>query len=249
MGAEAPAFTLPDHDGKLVALEDQSRRWVLLCFYPTDDTPGCTVEACDFTAAMPGFRGMDTVVYGCGADGAFGKKMMYGKEVEGVIRSTALIAPDGVIAQHWPKGKAEGHAEAVRDALAALQGGAACRPARPSLHCEHDRPQSAGVASPPAVPDQLHRRDRQQRRRGARADAGGARDRAREGRRRREGRRAPPAAGRQPAHAEQLRARRRGRLDGGGDPARGSAAAPAGPARRSRRLRQRRIVVSVRGAA
>jgi hypothetical protein len=49
---------------------------------------------------------------------------MYGKEVEGVIRSTVLIAPDGVVAQHWPKVKAEGHAEAVRDALAALQGGA-----------------------------------------------------------------------------------------------------------------------------
>jgi len=56
--------------------------------------------------------------------GAWGKKVMYGKEVEGVIRSTVLIAPDGVVAHHWPKVKAEGHAEAVRSKLAELQGGA-----------------------------------------------------------------------------------------------------------------------------
>jgi peroxiredoxin Q/BCP len=154
LGAKAPAFTLPDQDGKQVSLQDLRGRWVVLYFYPKDDTPGCTVEACEFTAALPAFRGLDAVVYGCSADGAsahqkfiakhklgiglltdadkkvmkaygaYGKKLMYGKEVEGVIRSTALIAPDGVIAHHWPKVKAEGHAEAVRDALAALQGGA-----------------------------------------------------------------------------------------------------------------------------
>jgi peroxiredoxin Q/BCP len=159
LGAKAPAFTLPDQDGKQVSLQDLRGRWVVLYFYPKDDTPGCTVEACEFTAALPAFRGLDAVVYGCSADGAsahqkfiakhklgiglltdadkkvmkaygaYGKKLMYGKEVEGVIRSTALIAPDGVIAQHWPKVKAEGHAEAVRDALAALQGGAAKAPA------------------------------------------------------------------------------------------------------------------------
>jgi peroxiredoxin Q/BCP len=154
LGAKAPAFTLPDQDGKQVSLQDLRGRWVVLYFYPKDDTPGCTVEACEFTAALPAFRGLDAVVYGCSADGAsahqkfiakhklgiglltdadkkvmkaygaYGKKLMYGKEVEGVIRSTVLIAPDGVVAQHWPKVKAEGHAEAVRAALAALQGGA-----------------------------------------------------------------------------------------------------------------------------
>ncbi|MFN9274639.1 MAG: peroxiredoxin [Planctomycetota bacterium] len=153
LGAKAPAFSLPDHDGKQVALQDLRGRWVVLYFYPKDDTPGCTVEACEFTAALPAFRGLDAVVYGCSADGAaahtkfiakhklgiglltdadkkvmkaygaYGKKLMYGTEVEGVIRSTVLIAPDGVVAQHWPKVKAEGHAEAVRAALAALQGG------------------------------------------------------------------------------------------------------------------------------
>jgi peroxiredoxin Q/BCP len=159
LGAKAPAFTLPDQDGKQVSLQDLRGRWVVLYFYPKDDTPGCTVEACEFTAALPAFRGLDAVVYGCSADGAsahqkfiakhklgiglltdadkkvmkaygaYGKKLMYGKEVEGVIRSTVLIAPDGVIAHHWPKVKAEGHAEAVRDALAALQGGPAKAPA------------------------------------------------------------------------------------------------------------------------
>jgi peroxiredoxin Q/BCP len=154
LGAKAPAFTLPDQDGKQVSLQDLRGRWVVLYFYPKDDTPGCTVEACEFTAALPAFRGLDAVVYGCSADGAsahqkfiakhklgiglltdadkkvmqaygaYGKKLMYGKEVEGVIRSTVLIAPDGVVAHHWPKVKAEGHAEAVRAALAALQGGA-----------------------------------------------------------------------------------------------------------------------------
>ena len=154
LGAKAPAFTLPDQDGTQVSLQDLRGRWVVVYYYPKDDTPGCTVEACEFTAALPAFRGLDAVVYGCSADGAsahqkfiakhklgiglltdadkkvmqaygaYGKKLMYGKEVEGVIRSTVLIAPDGVVAQHWPKVKAEGHAEAVRDALAALQGGA-----------------------------------------------------------------------------------------------------------------------------
>jgi len=159
IGAKAPAFSLPDQDGKQVSLKDLSGRWVVLYFYPKDDTPGCTVEACEFTAAMPAFRGMDAVIYGCSADGAtahqkfiakhklgvglltdadkkvmktygaFGKKLMYGKEVEGVIRSTVLIAPDGVVAHHWPKVKAEGHADEVRAALAGLQGGEA-KPAK-----------------------------------------------------------------------------------------------------------------------
>ena len=155
IGSPAPSFCLPDQDGKPVALPDLAGRWVVLYFYPKDDTPGCTVEACEFTAAMPAFRGLDAVVYGCSADaasahqkftakyklgiglltdadravmksyGAWGKKVMYGKQVEGVIRSTVVIAPDGRLAHHWPKVKAEGHAEQVRAKLAELQGGSA----------------------------------------------------------------------------------------------------------------------------
>jgi len=155
IGSPAPAFTLPDQDGKAVALKDLRGRWVVLYFYPKDDTPGCTVEACEFTAALPSFRGLDAEVFGCSADGAaahtkfvakyklgirlltdadrsvmktygaFGTKLMYGKKVEGVIRSTVLIAPDGTVAHHWATVKAAGHAEQVRGKLAELQGGGA----------------------------------------------------------------------------------------------------------------------------
>jgi thioredoxin-dependent peroxiredoxin len=154
-GSLAPSFTLPDQDGKPVSSASLAGRWVVLYFYPRDDTPGCTVEACEFTAARSAFTGLDAVVYGCSADsatahqkfitkhelgiglltdadravmkayGAWGKKVMYGKEVEGVIRSTVLIAPDGRIAHHWKSVKAAGHAEQVRAKLAELQGGGA----------------------------------------------------------------------------------------------------------------------------
>src|SRR5678815_909513 len=117
-GSPAPAFSLPDQDGKVVSLPDLAGRWVVLYFYPRDDTPGCTIEACEFTAALPAFRGLDAVVFGCSADaaashqkfvakyklgiglltdadrsvmkayGAWGRKVLYGKQVEGVIRST-----------------------------------------------------------------------------------------------------------------------------------------------------------------
>ena len=155
IGKKAPSFTLPDQTGKSVSLKDLAGRWVVLYFYPKDDTPGCTVEACEFTSALPDFRGLCAEVFGCSADGAaahqkfiakyklgiglltdadksvmktygaYGKKLMYGKEVEGVIRSTVLIAPDGVVAHHWPKVKAEGHAAEVKAVLAELQGAGA----------------------------------------------------------------------------------------------------------------------------
>ena len=152
IGSKAPAFTLSDHNGKSISLSSLAGQWVVLYFYPRDDTPGCTVEACEFTSATHNFSGLNAVVYGCSADGteshqkfiekhnltvglltdadtsvmksyeAFGTKLMYGKEVQGVIRSTVLIAPDGTIAHHWPKVTAEGHAEAVRARLAELIG-------------------------------------------------------------------------------------------------------------------------------
>lgn len=154
VGRPAPSFSLPDQDGNAVTLADLRGRWVVLYFYPKDDTPGCTVEACEFTALLPDFGGLDAVVLGCSADsaaahtkfiakhrlgirlltdadravmrayGAYGEKLLYGKPVVGVIRSTVLIAPDGTVAHQWPTVRAAGHAEQVRATLAALQGGA-----------------------------------------------------------------------------------------------------------------------------
>jgi peroxiredoxin Q/BCP len=154
VGTLPPPFALPDQDGVVVTNDSLRGRWAVLYFYPRDDTPGCTIEACEFTAALPDFRGLGGEVFGCSADaaqahlkfiakhrlgirlltdadksvmkafGAYGKKLMYGKPVEGVIRSTVLLAPDGTVAHHWATVKAAGHAEQVRQKLAELQGGA-----------------------------------------------------------------------------------------------------------------------------
>ncbi|HEX5053860.1 MAG TPA: peroxiredoxin [Planctomycetota bacterium] len=171
VGDLAPSFTLPDQDAVPVNLSDLRGRWVVLYFYPRDDTPGCTVEACEFTAALEHLRGLQAEVLGCSADsaaahtkfiakhalgirlltdadrsvmqsyGAYGKKMLYGKPVVGVIRSTVLIAPDGRVAHHWASVKAAGHAEQVHRKLVELQGGAVAPP-----------PATAKVRKPPARP-------------------------------------------------------------------------------------------------
>ena len=73
LGNKAPAFSLPDQSGKVVSLASLAGQWVVLYFYPRDDTPGCTVEACEFTAAMPQFRNLDAVVLGCSADSKIGR--------------------------------------------------------------------------------------------------------------------------------------------------------------------------------
>jgi peroxiredoxin Q/BCP len=153
-GKKAPAFALPDQNGNTVSLGELAGQWAVLYFYPRDDTPGCTVEACEFTRALPDFRGLGARVLGCSADGraahakfigkhrlgidlltdadhavmraygAFGEKVLYGRSFEGIIRSTVLIAPDGTVAHHWAKVRAEGHAEQVRQRLQELRSGA-----------------------------------------------------------------------------------------------------------------------------
>jgi peroxiredoxin Q/BCP len=150
MGAKAPAFTLPNQDDKKISLRDYEGMWVVLYFYPKDDTPGCTTEACDFTSGLKGFEKLNAVVLGVSPDateshrafikkysltisllsdpdkkalkkyGAWGIKNMYGKEVEGVIRSTFIIDPDSRIAYAWYGVKVEGHIEKVREKLAEL---------------------------------------------------------------------------------------------------------------------------------
>jgi peroxiredoxin Q/BCP len=153
VGKKAPAFALPDQNGTQVKLGDFAGRWVVLYFYPKDDTPGCTTEACEFTDGVKAFEKLDAVVLGCSPDspeshrnfiakhglkvrllsdldhsvmktyGAWGEKRMYGRATVGVIRSTVLVDPQGKVAFHWPNVRAAGHAEQVRERLAELRKG------------------------------------------------------------------------------------------------------------------------------
>jgi peroxiredoxin Q/BCP len=149
-GKAAPAFTLPDQDGNDVTLGDFAGRHVVLYFYPKDDTPGCTKEACGFRDAWKTLQKQGVVVLGVSADsgeshrkfrtkyrlpfplltdaerkvmakyGAYGAKVLYGKKTVGVIRSTVWIGPDGKVRKHWKKVP---KAEAhPEQVLAALQG-------------------------------------------------------------------------------------------------------------------------------
>ena len=147
-GKKAPAFSLEGNDGKTHSLDDYKGKTVVLYFYPKDDTPGCTKEACGFRDLSVPLKKADTVVFGVSKDsieshnrfagkyklpftllsdskaevmkkyGAFGKKMMYGKEVQGTIRSTVVIGPKGVVLKHWGTvKKAETHPAAVIEFL------------------------------------------------------------------------------------------------------------------------------------
>jgi peroxiredoxin Q/BCP len=132
-GKAAPAFTLTDADGTQVSLSDFAGKNVILYFYPKDDTPGCTKEACGFRDDWKDIAKLNAVVLGVSADGAeshkrfigkyklpfpllsdpdrkvmqkygaYGEKMMYGKKTVGVIRSTVWIGPDGKIKKHWAR--------------------------------------------------------------------------------------------------------------------------------------------------
>ncbi|MBK6848047.1 MAG: peroxiredoxin [Proteobacteria bacterium] len=157
LGAPAPDFTALNQREESVSLAALRGQWVVLYFYPKDDTPGCTIEACDFTAGLKAFAGLEAVVLGCSPDdaashrrfiakhalgidllsdpdhellaryGAWGEKTMYGRTSFGVLRSTVLIDPQGQVAHHWSKVKAEGHAEAVREKLAELRAAAGAK--------------------------------------------------------------------------------------------------------------------------
>ena len=151
IGAVAPGFVLQDAAGQEHALKDFLGMWVVLYFYPKDDTPGCTAEACEFTSSLKDFEGLKAKVLGVSQDspeshrqfiekhklgltllsdpdhkamepyGAWGKKMKDGKETVGVTRSTVIIDPKGKIARHWPNVTPQGHAEEVKKALEELQ--------------------------------------------------------------------------------------------------------------------------------
>jgi thioredoxin-dependent peroxiredoxin len=147
VGKKAPAFKLPSSDGDDVELSKLAGKYVVLYFYPRDDTPGCTVEAQEFRDALPKLKKLGAVVLGVSRDstashckfrdkyaltfplltdhdakvmekyGAWGDKVLYGKKTTGVIRSTVLIGKDGKVLRHWPKVSAKGHAAAVLAAI------------------------------------------------------------------------------------------------------------------------------------
>ena len=130
-GKAAPQFTLLDADGNKVALKDYKGNSVIVYFYPRDDTPGCTKEACGFRDLWSDIQATGTVVIGVSPDkeaahqkfaekydlpftllcdpdkkvmakyGAFGEKTMYGKKTMGVIRSTVWVGPNGKVVKHW----------------------------------------------------------------------------------------------------------------------------------------------------
>lgn len=138
-GDPAPSFTLPDADGNSVSLSDYAGKRVIVYFYPAAMTPGCTTEACDFTAARGALDDAGVTVIGISPDrpdklaefrtsssldlvllsdperttleayGAYGEKQNYGRTVQGVIRSTFVIGPDGRIEKSWRNVKATGH--------------------------------------------------------------------------------------------------------------------------------------------
>lgn len=152
IGQKIPPFSLLDDQGNTITQTEFLGNWTVLYAYPKDSTPGCTTEACDFRDNWNRLKALGAHVYGISRDnqkshqnfitkqelpfrllidpekyllaplGAFGKKMMYGKEVEGIIRSTFLIDPKGVIRHAWPKVSVKGHVQAVLEQLKALQG-------------------------------------------------------------------------------------------------------------------------------
>lgn len=151
-GQKAPAFTLPDQLGTKHKLTDLRGQWVVLYFYPKDDTSGCTAQACQFRDQQPGFHKLDAAVLGispqdvkskakfagkldlnfpiladdgakvCSKYGVWKEKSMYGRKYMGVVRTTFLIDPKGKVAQRFDKVKVPGHADAVLAALRELRG-------------------------------------------------------------------------------------------------------------------------------
>jgi peroxiredoxin Q/BCP len=143
LNQKAPNFKLQDQDGKIHKISDYKGKWVLLYFYPKDDTPGCTKEACVIRDNFPDFRKLNIIVLGISVDsveshkkfaqkynlpftllsdekkevvkkyGVWGKKKFMGKEYEGTLRTSFLINPQGKVAKIYESVKPEIHAEEV----------------------------------------------------------------------------------------------------------------------------------------
>jgi peroxiredoxin Q/BCP len=150
-GKRAPNFCLENDEGKKVCLEDFKGKWIVLYFYPKDNTPGCTKEAEDFSERTDEFDKLNAVVLGVSPDsveshrkfkekrnlkvillsdeskeilktyGVWQKKKMYGREYFGVVRTTYLIDPEGTVKKVWKRVRVKGHADKVLETLRKLQ--------------------------------------------------------------------------------------------------------------------------------
>lgn len=148
---KAPEFCLPNQDDIEICLRDLQGKWVVLYFYPRDNTPGCTTEACEFTAAAPDFSDLDAIILGVSADttkkhrsfiekkelgitllsdedtsmmqkyGVWQLKKNYGKEYMGIVRTTLIINPEGVVKALWEKVRVKEHVAKVQEELTRLQ--------------------------------------------------------------------------------------------------------------------------------
>ena len=151
VGQKAPDFCLPNQDDVEICLRDLKGKWVVLYFYPKDNTPGCTTEACEFTEAAPDFSSLDAVIIGVSPDstkkhrnfiekknlgitllsdestdmmqkyGVWQLKKNYGREYMGVVRSTFMIDPEGIVRAKWEKVRVKGHVQAVKEKLQELK--------------------------------------------------------------------------------------------------------------------------------
>jgi len=172
-GVPAPDIALPDQDGEMRTLGELRGKWVLVYFYPRDDTPGCTVEACGLRDSAGSYAKHGIAVLGISADsskshhkfadkfklpfplladeekrvirayGSWGKKKFMGREFDGILRRSFLIDPQGKIAKVYPKVSPEGHAEEVLADVAALKDGAKTIPSKPSTASKVVKPGGA----------------------------------------------------------------------------------------------------------
>lgn len=147
----APEFCLPNQDDIEICSRDLKGKWIVLYFYPKDNTPGCTTEACEFTEAAPDFSDLDAIILGVSADstkkhrnfiekkdlgitllsdeettmmqeyGVWQKKKNFGKEYMGIVRTTFIIDPDGVVKAVFEKVRVKDHVAKVKAELQELQ--------------------------------------------------------------------------------------------------------------------------------
>ncbi len=148
---KAPEFCLPNQDDVEICSRDLKGKWVVLYFYPRDNTPGCTTEACEFTEAAPDFSDLDAIILGVSADstkkhrnfiekkdlgitllsdestemmqeyGVWQLKKNYGKEYMGIVRTTLIIDPEGIVRALWEKVRVKDHVANVKAKLEELR--------------------------------------------------------------------------------------------------------------------------------